>query len=278
MDFFHQLQHAQELNQSLLCVGLDPDPAQFPLDMAGRPECIFEFCAHIVEATKDLVIAYKPQIAYFAAHRAENQLEALIGYIHQVAPQVPVILDAKRGDIGSTAQQYAREAFERYQADAITVSPFMGFDSIEPYLRYAGKGVIVLCRTSNPGGNDWQFQRLAQVQGQPRLFEHLAHLAQTQWNASGQIGLVVGATYPEEIARVRELAPTLPLLIPGVGAQGGDASAAVLAAWRRNAPIAVNSSRAVLYASSRADFASAARAVALSTRATMQKAWAQQEA
>jgi orotidine-5'-phosphate decarboxylase len=278
MDFFHQLQYAQELNQSLLCVGLDPDPAQFPLDMAGRPECIFEFCAQIVEATKDLVIAYKPQIAYFAAHRAENQLEALIGYIHQVAPQVPVILDAKRGDIGSTAEQYAREAFERYQADAVTVSPFMGFDSIEPYLRYAGKGVIVLCRTSNPGGNDWQFQRLAQVQGQPRLFEHLAHLAQTQWNASGQIGLVVGATYPEEIARVRELAPTLPLLIPGVGTQGGDASAAVLAAWRRNAPIAVSSSRAVLYASSRADFASAARAVALSTRATMQKAWAQQEA
>jgi orotidine-5'-phosphate decarboxylase len=274
MDFFKQLQQAQDLNQSLLCVGLDPDPAQFPLDMAGRPECIFEFCAQIVDATKDLVIAFKPQIAYFAAHRAENQLEALIGYIHQTAPQVPVILDAKRGDIGSTAEQYAREAFERYQADAVTVSPFMGFDSIAPYLRYAGKGVIVLCRTSNPGGSDWQLQRLRDIPGQPRLFEHLAHLAQTEWNASGQIGLVMGATYPDEIARVRELAPTLPLLIPGVGAQGGDASAAVLAAWRSDAPIAVNSSRAVLYASNQADFASAARAAALKTRAALRQAWA----
>jgi orotidine-5'-phosphate decarboxylase len=267
--FFDQLQHAQQLNQSLLCVGLDPEPAKFPGDMQGRPECIFDFCAQIVDVTKDLVIAFKPQIAYFAAHRAESQLEALMAYLRSVAPQVPIILDAKRGDIGSTAKQYALEAFERYGADAVTVSPYMGFDSIQPYLRYPDKGVIVLCRTSNPGGSDWQNQRLADVAGQPRMFEHLAHLAQTQWNTGGQIGLVVGATYPAEIARVRQIAPTLPLLIPGVGAQGGDALATVKAGWRPNAPIAVNASRAVLYATNDAHFAQAARNVALDMRKTL---------
>lgn len=266
MDFLAQLQRAERKNQSMLCVGLDPEPSKFPGTMRGEPARIFDFCARIVDATKDLVIAFKPQIAYFAAHRAEDQLELLMAHIRRVAPEVPVILDAKRGDIGSTAEQYAREAFERYQADAVTVSPFMGFDSIEPYLRYPGKGVIVLCRTSNPGGSDWQFQRLADVDGQPRLFEHLARLAQTDWNRNGQLGLVVGATFPAEIERVRQLAPTLPLLIPGVGAQGGDAVATVKAGWRQDAPIVVNSSRAVLYASAGDDFATAARRVAMETR------------
>jgi orotidine-5'-phosphate decarboxylase len=272
MNFSARLIHAQQLNQSLLCVGLDPEPAKFPLGMTGQAQCIFDFCTQIVDATKDLVLAFKPQVAYFAAHRAENQLEALMAYIRKVAPHVPVILDAKRGDIGSTAEQYAQEAFERYQADAVTVSPFMGWDSIEPYLSYPDKGVIVLCRTSNPGGSDWQSQRLADVAGQPRLFEHLAHLAQTQWNRTGQIGLVVGATYPDEIARVRQLAPTLPLLIPGVGAQGGDAHATVKNGWRLNGPIAVNSSRAVLYASDQSDFAMRARHVAHQTRDTLNQA------
>jgi orotidine-5'-phosphate decarboxylase len=272
MDFLARLQHAERVNHSLLCVGLDPDPARFPAGMAGDPARIFDFCAGIVDATRDLAIAFKPQIAYFAAHRAEDQLEALIAHIRQVAPEVPVILDAKRGDIGATAEQYAREAFERYRADAVTLSPFMGLDSIEPYLAHAGKGVILLCRTSNPGGSDWQNQRLADVPGQPRLFEHLAHLAQTDWNRGGQIGLVVGATFPAEIARVRELAPTLPLLIPGIGAQGGDAQATVRAGWRPGAPIVVSSSRAVLYASSGDDFAEAARRVALATRDTLNEA------
>ena len=208
MDFLARLQAAERLNQSLLCVGLDPDPARFPAGMAGDAARIHDFCAAIVDATHDLAIAFKPQIAYFAAHRAEDQLEALIAHIRRAAPQVPVILDAKRGDIGATAEQYAREAFERYQADAVTLSPFMGLDSIEPYLAYPGKGVFLLCRTSNPGGSDWQNQRLADVPGQPRLFEHLAHRAQNDWNRGGQIGLVVGATFPAEIARVRALAPT----------------------------------------------------------------------
>jgi len=182
---------------------------------------------------------------------------------------VPVILDAKRGDIGSTAEQYAREAFERYRADAVTLSPFMGFDTIEPYLRYEGKGAFLLCRTSNPGGDDFQAQRLADLPGEPRLFEHIAQLAQGPWNRNGQLGLVVGATRPSEIERVRALAPTLPLLIPGVGAQGGDAEATVRAGWRSDAPIVVNSSRAILYAGSGADFAAAARREAERTRALL---------
>src|SRR5690606_16590980 len=210
--------------------------------------------------------------------RAEDQLARLMAHIQRVAPSVPIILDAKRGDIGSTAEQYAREAFERYQADAVTLSPFMGFDTLQPFLKYPGKGVILLFRTSNPGGSDLQNLRLADVPGQPRVYEHIAAQAQGPWNTNGQMGLVVGATFPEEIARVRELAPTLPLLIPGVGAQGGDAVATVKAGLKRDAAgaitgsIIVNSSRAVLYASSGDDFASAARRVALQTRDALNSA------
>jgi orotidine-5'-phosphate decarboxylase len=275
MKFTDQLRRAERRNDSLLCVGLDPDPAKFPGTWKGDAARIFDFCAAIVDATKDLVIAFKPQIAYFAGHRAEDQLERLMAHIKRVAPEVPVILDAKRGDIGATAEQYAREAFERYQADAVTLSPFMGFDSIEPWLRYGDKGLILLCRTSNPGGSDLQAQPLA---GGELLYERVARLAQGDWNRSGQLGLVVGATFPGEIARVRELAPTLPLLIPGIGAQGGDAVATVRAGWRADsqgrtiAPIIVSSSRAVLYASRGENFAQAARQAALATRAELNSA------
>jgi orotidine-5'-phosphate decarboxylase len=274
MNFTDQLDRARAANDSLLCVGLDPEPAKFPAGWAGDAGRIFDFCAAIVDATKDLVIAFKPQIAYFAAQRAEAQLERLIGHIRDVAPQVPVILDAKRGDIGATAEQYAREAFERYRADAVTLSPFMGFDSIEPYLAYPGKGAILLCRTSNPGGADLQGQRLAGADGAPGelLFEYIARLAAGPWNRGGQLGLVVGATYPAEIERVRQIAPRLPLLIPGIGAQGGDAEATVRAGARGGAPIIVSSSRAVLYAGAGADFAAEARRAADATRRTLNAA------
>jgi orotidine-5'-phosphate decarboxylase len=268
-DFRSQLLGAQAQNASLLCVGLDPEPARFPGAWRGDASRIFEFCSAIVDATHDVVCAFKPQIAYFAAQRAEDQLERLIAHIHRVAPAVPVILDAKRGDIGATAEQYAREAFERYAADALTLSPFMGFDSLEPYMRYSGKGLILLCRTSNPGGSDLQGQALA---GGEKLYEHIARLAAGEWNRGGQMCLVVGATYPAELARVRELAPTLPLLVPGIGAQGGDAVATVRAGWRPEGTVIVSSSRAVLYAGSDGDFAAAARAVALATRAQLQQA------
>jgi len=272
MTFIDQLQRAAQTNRSLLCVGLDPEPKRFPARMQGDANRIYDFCARIVDATADLAIAFKPQIAYFAAYRAEDQLEKLMEHMRRNAPHVPTILDAKRGDIGSTAEQYAVEAFERYGADSVTLSPFMGFDSVAPYLKYQGKGAFLLCRTSNPGGDDLQAQRLASVDGQPLLYEHVARLAQGPWNLNGQLGLVVGATYPNEIERVRALAPTVPLLIPGVGAQGGDAVATVKAGWRADAPIIVNSSRAICYASSGDDFEAAARRVATQTRDVLEQA------
>jgi orotidine-5'-phosphate decarboxylase len=280
MTFNEKLAAAQRQHESMLCVGLDPEPAKFPGDWRDNPARIFDFCAAIVAATKDQVCAFKPQIAYFAAQRAEDQLERLVAHIHATAPGVPVILDAKRGDIGSTADQYAREAFERYAADALTLSPFMGLDSIEPYMKWSGKGLILLCRTSNPGGSDLQAQRL---EGGELLYERIARLAAGEWSArhGAQLGLVVGATFPAEVARVRELAPTLPLLIPGIGAQGGDAQATVQAGWRAagaqgpGGTIIVSSSRAVLYAGTEAGplaFAVAARQVAQDTRLQLQRA------
>jgi orotidine-5'-phosphate decarboxylase len=272
MPFSLSLSRAWARSDSLLCVGLDPDPGKMPAHLAHMPDAIYQFCTAIADATADLVCAFKPQIAYFAAQRAEDQLEALIEHIHSAHPHVPVILDVKRGDIGSTAEQYAREAFERYKADAVTVNPYMGFDSIEPWLAYSDRGVFLLCRTSNPGGEDMQSQRLSTVPGEPLLYEHVARLAQGPWNLNGQLGLVVGATYPAEIERVRQVAPHVPLLIPGVGAQVGDAAATVKAGWRPDAPIAVNSSRAILYASSGDDFAQAARREAMKTRDLLQAA------
>ncbi|MCK0511567.1 orotidine-5'-phosphate decarboxylase [Aromatoleum buckelii] len=264
MHFMTALRAAWRARNSLLCVGLDPDPARFPAHLHGQPDAIFRFCSEIVDATADLVCCFKPQIAYFAAQRAEDQLEALIAHIHARHPGTPVILDAKRGDIGSTAGQYAVEAFERFGADAITVNPYMGRDSVEPYLEYADKGVILLCRTSNPGGSDLQF---LDVGGGERLFERVARLVADEWNASGNCSLVVGATFPNEIARVRELVGDLPLLVPGIGAQGGDIAATVEAGRSADGTgLMINSSRAILYAGADHDFAAAARRAALDTR------------
>ena len=268
--FTEQLAATERKNQSRLCVGLDPEPGRFPQGMVGDAARIYDFCAAIVDATADLVIAFKPQIAYFAAQGAEAQLERLVAHIRRVAPGVPVILDAKRGDIGSTAEQYAREAFDRFDADAVTLSPFMGWDAIEPFVRRPGKGAFLLCRTSNPGSADLQGQRLASGE---LLYERVARLAHSEWNRNGQLGLVVGATFPEDIERVRRQAPHLPLLIPGIGAQGGDAQQTLQAAWvNEDTPIVINSSRAVLYASPERDYAQAARAQALQTRDLLEQA------
>ena len=263
MNFMHTLNAAWHDRNSLLCIGLAPDRARFPAHLRDQPEAIFTFCKAIVDATADLVCSYKPQIAYFAARRAEDQLQALIAHIHNAHPTIPVILDAKRGDIGSTAEQYAIEAFERFQADALTVNPYMGRDSIEPYLAYGDKGIILLCRTSNPGGSDLQFLDV----GGEKLYERLARLVSSDWNQSGQCALVVGATFPDEIARVRELTGEMPLLVPGIGAQGGDIEATVRAGCTANGNgLLINSSRAILYAGKGEDFAEAARRVALDTR------------
>ncbi|MCL2589875.1 MAG: orotidine-5'-phosphate decarboxylase [Betaproteobacteria bacterium] len=265
MDFMSALRAAWRERDSLLCVGLDPDPARLPPSLAGKPCAIFEFCCAIVDVTADLVCAFKPQIAYFAACRAEDQLEALIEHIHAQHPGIPVILDAKRGDIGSTAGRYAEEAFARYRADAVTVNPYMGRDSVEPYLAWESKGVILLCRTSNPGGAD--LQGLALGDGE-KLYERVARLVSSSWNASGNCALVVGATFPEELARVRALVGDMPLLVPGIGAQGGDIAATVSAGQTKDGlGLILNSSRAILYAGERkywdGDFATAARQAAL---------------
>src|SRR6266702_2925428 len=263
MSFIESLNAAWSRTQSLLCVGLDPEPSRFPGAFNGRADAIFDFCRDIVDATAPFACAFKPQIAYFSAHRAEEQLEQLIAHIHAEHPGLPVILDAKRGDIGSTAEQYAIEAFERYQADAVTVNPYMGFDSIEPYLEHEGKGVIVLCRTSNAGGSDLQF---LETGGRP-MYQVVAQLAAEKWNAKGQLGLVVGATFPKEIEVVRGIVGDMPLLIPGIGAQGGDVEATVRAGrTAAGAGMLINSSRAILYAGKGDDWVEAAAQAAMETR------------
>ena len=288
--FTHTLRQRWQAADSMLCVGLDPDPARIPAHLGTGPEAIDRFCRDIIAATADTVCAFKPQIAYFAAQGAEDVLAGLIAHIHAKHPGIPVILDAKRGDIGSTARQYGVEAFDRFKADALTLSPFMGFDSIEPYFEWAGRGLILLCRTSNPGGNDLQALSVlpaGNATGIPpgaqsprqsasdtasgaqpeRLYEHLARLAAGPWNVNGELGLVVGATFPDELARVRALAPRLPLLVPGVGAQGGDVNATVRAGLDADGyGLVINSSRAILYAGKGTDFADQARKAAVATR------------
>ncbi len=244
----------------MLCIGLDPDPTRFPDVVNGS---VFDFCMAIVDATADLACAFKPQIAYFAAAGAERELEQICAAIRDRHPEVLLVLDAKRGDIGSTAEQYAREAFDRYGAHVVTVNPYLGTDSVEPFLRHPDGGVFVLCRTSNPGSGD--FQNLM-VDGEP-LYSHVARRVATEWNEIGDCGLVVGATYPAELATVRAIVGDLPLLVPGVGAQGGDVQATVQAGCdSQGMGMVINSSRAVLYASRGADFADAARTVATATR------------
>jgi orotidine-5'-phosphate decarboxylase len=268
--FIDKLSAAWTANNSLLCVGLDPDIARFPAHLQQQPDAIFAFCKAIIDATVDSVCAFKPQIAYFAALRAEDQLEAICDYLRKNHPHIPIVLDAKRGDIGATAEQYAREAYERYGADAVTVNPYMGSDSVAPYMEWKDRGVIILCRTSNPGGSDLQFLK---VDGKP-IYQHVAQLVADKWNTNGQCGLVVGATFPDELAQVRKIVGNMPLLVPGIGAQGGDIQATMNAGKTANGSgMMINSSRAILYAKADEktgeDFAQAARRVALETRDTI---------
>ena len=263
MSFHLKLANAWRTTESMLCVGLDPDPSRLPISLRGNTNAIEQFCIAIVDATASAACAFKPQIAYFAAQGAEAQLERICAYIREAHPNHVLILDAKRGDIGSTAEQYAHEAFVRYEADAVTVNPYLGTDSVEPFLRHEGKGTIILCRTSNPGGDD--FQSLM-VDGQP-LYTHVARRVANQWNNIGECALVVGATYPAEVGIVRDIVGDLPLLVPGVGAQGGEVEATVRAgSTGAGSGLIINSSRAVLYASSGEDFAEAASRVAVATR------------
>jgi orotidine-5'-phosphate decarboxylase len=249
---------------SLVCVGLDPEPAKFPARFADDPDAVFKFCRAIVDATAQSVCCFKPQIAHFAALGAEDALERLIAHIHATHPGIPVILDAKRGDIGSTAQHYAAEAFDRYDADAVTANPYLGHDSLQPFLDRADKGVIILCRTSNPGAGD--LQDLVVADGRP-LYQHVAEKIAREWNANGNCALVVGATWPVQLREVRAIVGDVPFLVPGVGAQGGDVEAVVTNAKTADGTgLVVSSSRAILYASKGADFAEAAGAAAKALR------------
>lgn len=263
MRFLDRVQSAMEKNNSLVCVGLDPSPERFPESVKGKEQAIFEFNKAIIDATHDVVCAYKPQAAYYHAHNAEDQLAMTIDYIRSTYPEIPVILDAKRGDIGSTASQYAIEAFERYKADAVTVNPYMGIDTIEPFTRYTEKGVVVLCRTSNPGAAAVQDLMV----GEEKLYEVMARMCQNHWNKNDNIMLVAGATNPAELARIREITGDMTFLVPGLGAQGGDVEATVKAGLNsKGKGIIVNSSRGIIFASNGDDFAEAARNAAIELR------------
>ena len=263
MTFMQSLQAAWKRNRSLVCVGLDPEPTKFPTRFRGDPDAVFGFCRAVVDATADLVCAFKPQIAHFAALGAEDALRRLIAHVHDAHPGIPVILDAKRGDIGSTAQNYAAEAFERYGADAVTVNPYLGRDSVQPFLDRADKGVVILCRTSNPGAGD--LQDLV-VDGRP-LYQRVAAMVANEWNTNRNCLLVVGATWPQQLREVRAITGDVPFLVPGVGAQGGDVETVVKNGCSADGTgLLVSSSRAILYASGGDAFAEAARAAALQLR------------
>lgn len=263
MRFINTLTQAQQQNHSLVCVGLDPEPTKFPAHLKNNPDGVFEFNRAIIDATADLVCCFKPQIAHFAALSAEDALLRTIDYIHQKHPGIPVILDAKRGDIGSTAERYAVEAFDRYGADAVTLNPYLGRDSVQPFLDRADKGVILLCRTSNPGAGD--FQDL-DCNGRP-LYQCIAETVAQQWNGNGNCLLVVGATWPQQLAQLRTLVGGIPFLVPGVGAQGGNVAQIVTQGRTADGGgLLISSSRAILYASQGEDFAAAARTATLLLR------------
>ena len=255
MTFMEMLAGAWKSGNSLVCVGLDPDIAKIPQFLREKEHPLFQFNKGIIDATKDQVCAYKPQIAYYAGLNFDEDLLMTIRYIQKVAPQVPVILDAKRADIGATSQMYAKEAFERYQADAVTVNPYMGMDALKPFLDHADKGVIVLCRTSNPGAKE--IQELT-VEGE-YLYQRVARLVSGPWNYNNNTMLVAGATFPAELGQIRKIVGNTPLLVPGVGAQGGDVQAVLENGLTEDKTgLVINSSRGIIYASSGTDFAEAA--------------------
>ena len=262
MGFSSLLESRWASAQSLLCVGLDPDPSRFPAGYSRDADGIGWFCIDMVDATAQFACAFKPQIAYFAAVGAEAALERVCAHIRSEHPDIPLILDAKRGDIGDTAKLYAKEAFDRYGAHAVTVNPYMGGDTLAPYQEHEGRGIVVLCRTSNPGSGEFQ-SRI--IDGAP-LYAHVARRAAEEWSTIGDVSLVVGATYPAELAEVRGIVGEMPLLVPGVGAQGGDPAEVVRnGANTAGAGLIVNSSRAILYASADDPLGEAAR-VARETR------------
>ncbi len=263
MNFIEKLTKATKKNKSLLCVGLDPDPERMPEKIS-----VAEFNKGIIDATSDLVCAYKPNLAFYEALGSEG-LAALEQTIEHIPDYIPIIGDAKRGDIGNTAKAYAKSIFAHYNFDAATVNPYSGFDSIEPFIRYKDKGIFILCRTSNTGAIDFQSLRFETASGYLYLFEIVAMKAR-EWNIYGNVGLIIGATYPNELRLLRQTYPDMPLLIPGIGAQGGELSSTIQYGVDAHGEKAIiNSSRQIIYASRGKDFAEAARWTASSLRDEM---------
>jgi len=268
MNFADKIRGRWTCQNSLLCVGLDPDINKIPEHIRKCDNPIFEFNRLIIDSTHDLVCAYKPQIAYFSAFGAEIELEMTIKYIHDNYPDIPVILDAKRGDIGSTAKMYSIEAFDRYKADAVTVNPYLGGDTLRPFLDRKDKGVILLCRTSNPGASDIQD---IESDGD-KLYRIVARRAAKEWNYNNNIMLVVGATYPEELKEIRLIAGDIPFLVPGIGVQGGDVEKAVKNGITSDRTgMVINSSRGIIYAGDGKDFTDIARKAAIQLRDEINK-------
>lgn len=262
VNFNQRLQNSIEQQNSLLCIGLDPDVTRLPNVLRDDPDAVYTFCHEIIAATHDIAVAYKPNIAFFEALGVAG-IETLTRLMHLTRHNI-WILDAKRGDIGNTASAYANAAFAHFNADAITLNPYMGGDTLEPFLSHADRGGFLLCRTSNPGSRD--IQELTLADGRP-LYMAVAELAATQWNTNHNVGLVVGATQPEALKRVRAVCPELPFLLPGIGAQGGNLIQALTAGLdTRRSGLLINVSRSVMYASSDATYAQAARAEALRMR------------
>jgi orotidine-5'-phosphate decarboxylase len=260
MNFVEKLAQAARQNQSLVCVGLDPDPKMMP-EKVG----VAEFNRAIIESTSDLVCAYKPNLAFYEALGQEG-MQALTATLRAIPTNIPTIADAKRGDIGNTSKAYATALFDILGFDAATVNPYLGSDAVQPFIEHKGKGVLILCRTSNAGARDFQSLRCETASGVKLLFEVVADKAE-EWNNDGNVGLVVGATYPEELKTIREAHPEMPLLIPGIGAQGGDIALTVKYGLSPAGDRAIiNSSRQILYASKGRDFAAAARQAAMALR------------
>ncbi|CAA6803390.1 MAG: Orotidine 5'-phosphate decarboxylase (EC [uncultured Campylobacterales bacterium] len=263
MNFYDRLDTAWKFNNSVLCIGLDADIEI----IKDYEKSIFEFNKNIIDATHDLVCAYKPQISYYNAYGLERELEMTIEYIKTKYPDILVILDSKRGDIGKTSELYAIEAYDRYKADCVTVNPYMGSDSVEPFTRYKDKGVIVLCKTSNPSSSEIQSLRIKNETEEKKVYEEILDLCINKWNSNKNIAVVMGATQVEELAHIRSLSDEVPFLIPGVGAQGGDIEDVVNnAKTSKNKGMIINSSRAIIYASKDVDYAKNARIIAKQTR------------
>lgn len=256
MKFIEKLNNIWKKNNSLVCVGLDPDITRIPLFLRDRDYPVFEFNKGIIDATADLVCAYKPQVAYYAGQDAEDELKMTIDYLRKNYPEIPIIFDSKRGDIGSTAEMYAKEVFERYQADSVTVNPLMGTDTLKPFLDYEDKGVIALCRTSNPSGDEIQNLK---VEGK-EVYKFIAEYARDKWNYNKNILLVVGATYPEELGQIRAICKDMPFLVPGVGAQGGDVKKVIdNGVTEEGNGLIINSSRGIIYAGNDENYAQISR-------------------